>query len=166
MKSNTILATLTLTLGSAAVLMAQSSPRPYDNNGRNNGNNNGAPPVYDSRTNPPAYDDRYDDDRYGNNGYYGDAPNAYEAPPPPQPPPPAYAYRPASPGYNYVWIDGFWNWSGRRYAWTAGYWAPRPYMSAFWVAPRYRAGRYYQGYWGGNNRDNRRPAFGPDRRRR
>jgi hypothetical protein len=90
---------------------------------------------------------------YGGAVYYGPGPGVYIATPPPLPPPmPAYVHRPVRPGPNFVWVNGFWNWSGRRYAWNAGYWAPRPYANAYWVAPRYVGGRYYRGYWGGPRR--------------
>ena len=67
-------------------------------------------------------------------------------------PPPAYV--PAAPAYvapapapNYSWVGGYWYPYGGHYAWRAGYWAPRPYVGARWIAPRYYGGRYYHGYW-------------------
>ncbi|HEX5226637.1 MAG TPA: hypothetical protein VFW44_02965 [Bryobacteraceae bacterium] len=67
-------------------------------------------------------------------------------------PPPAYV--PAAPAYvapapapNYAWVGGYWYPYGGHYAWRAGYWAPRPYVGARWIAPRYYGGRYYRGYW-------------------
>ena len=64
------------------------------------------------------------------------------------PPPPHVSYaRPAAPSPNHVWISGFYEPVGGRYQWREGYWAPRPYPHAVWVAPRYRAHRYYPGYW-------------------
>ena len=42
----------------------------------------------------------------------------YEAPPPPR-----VEVIPPSPGPTYVWISGFWGWSGGHYAWRPGYWS-------------------------------------------
>lgn len=33
-----------------------------------------------------------------------------------------------------VWIDGYWNWSGRRWVWRPGVWALRP-TGAYYAAP-------------------------------
>jgi hypothetical protein len=64
------------------------------------------------------------------------------------PPPPHVRYlRPVAPSSNHVWINGFYEPVGREYRWREGYWAPRPYPHAVWVAPRYREHRYYPGYW-------------------
>jgi WXXGXW repeat (2 copies) len=73
-------------------------------------------------------------------GYYP----GYYAPPPP---PPAAAYYPAAPGPGYSWVGGYYYPVGPRYHWRAGYWTPRPYVGAYWVAPRYYGRRYYRGYW-------------------
>jgi hypothetical protein len=73
-------------------------------------------------------------------GYYP----GYYAPPPP--PPPA-AYMPPAPGPGYAWVDGYYYPVGPRYRWRTGYWAHRPYVGAYWVAPRYYGRRYYRGYW-------------------
>jgi len=128
------LATVVAMVGSSVALVGQSRDSRYDNPG-------------DGR-NDTRYDDRTNGGR--NNNDYGVSVQVHRAPPPP--PSPAYrSYRPANPGRNFIWVDGFWNWRGNRYAWTTGYWAPRPHMSAFWVAPRYDRGRYYNGYWGGRN---------------
>lgn len=82
-------------------------------------------------------------------GSWGYAPPPVRAYAPP--PPPAYGYgyasRPPCPGPNYVWIDGFYGYGGNRYAWTPGYWAPRPHPRAYWVAPRYYGGNFYHGHW-------------------
>jgi hypothetical protein len=69
----------------------------------------------------------------------------YYAPPPP--PPPVVAYAAPAPGPAYTWIDGYYYPVGPRWTWRAGYWAPRPYMGARWVAPRYYNHRYYSGHW-------------------
>jgi hypothetical protein len=116
-----------------------------------------AQPRYD-RYDDRRYDDRRSDDRYDDGGWYDDrggrdfgvSVQVYNAPPPP--PPMAYrGFRPACPGPNFVWVDGFWNWRGNGYGWRQGYWAPRPHARAFWVSPRYDRGRYFSGYWGGFN---------------
>ncbi len=65
---------------------------------------------------------------------------------PPRPPRVHYV-RPAAPGPNFVWINGYYEPAGRDYRWREGYWAPRPYPHAVWVAPRYTGHRYYRGYW-------------------
>ena len=62
------------------------------------------------------------------------------------PPPPyyrGYYARPPLPGPGYAWIDGSWCVEGGRYAWRNGYWGRPPYAGAYWVAPRYYGGRYF-----------------------
>ena len=76
---------------------------------------------------------------FGGPGY------GYYAPPPP--PPVAYVAPAPYPGPGYAWINGYYYPVGPRWSWRAGYWAPRPYAGAYWVAPRYYGHRYYQGYW-------------------
>ena len=69
------------------------------------------------------------------------------------PPPPyyrGYYARPPLPGPGYAWIDDGWFVDGGRYAWRNGYWGHPPYAGAYWVAPRYYGGRYFNGYWGGD----------------
>ena len=63
------------------------------------------------------------------------------------PPPPRVVYY-ASPGPEYVWVNGYYYSVGRGWRWRAGYWSLPPYANAYWVAPRYVGGRYYTGYWG------------------
>ncbi|SRR5258706_16437145 len=68
------------------------------------------------------------------------------------PPPPIRAeYYGAAPGPGFVWVGGYWNWSGGRYAWRPGYWGRPPRARAVWVAPAWepRGGRYHfrRGYW-------------------
>ncbi len=76
---------------------------------------------------------------FGGGGY------RYYAPPPP--PPVAYYAAPVAPGPGYGWVDGYYYPVGPRWGWRPGYWAARPFAGAFWVAPRYYGGRYYNGYW-------------------
>ena len=43
------------------------------------------------------------------------------------PPPPREEYVPVAPAVGYVWLGGFWGWSGGRHVWIGGHWeAPRP----------------------------------------
>ena len=63
------------------------------------------------------------------------------------PPPPVVAYAAPAPGPGYSWINGYYYPAGPRWAWRSGYWAPRPFVGARWVAPRYYGHRYYNGYW-------------------
>ena len=74
---------------------------------------------------------------YGPGGYYVAAP----------PPPPPVYYAPPSPGPGFVWVSGYYYPVGRRYEWRQGYWTRPPHAHARWIAPRYRQGRYYAGYW-------------------
>ncbi len=50
----------------------------------------------------------------------GPRPGRYVVQPPPPPPPVRYV--PRSPGKKYVWVQGYWVWTGNRYAWQDGYW--------------------------------------------
>jgi hypothetical protein len=60
-------------------------------------------------------------------------PMAVEGPPgavvvaPQAPPPPIVETVVAAPAPGYLWIGGYWSWTGGRHVWTRGYWAaPRP----------------------------------------
>ena len=82
--------------------------------------------------------------------YTGDYATVYPTAPPPTP---IAEYRPTPPGYGYMWVDGYWDWTGYDWSWNTGYWAPeRP--GYVYVAPRYVYvdGRpvYYRGYWQGS----------------
>jgi hypothetical protein len=70
-------------------------------------------------------------------------PVGYRPAPPPQV---AVAYRAASPGPGYVWVDGYYDEYG---AWYEGYWTLPPYTGAYWMAPRYDGGRFVAGFWNG-----------------
>jgi outer membrane lipoprotein SlyB len=63
--------------------------------------------------------------------YSQQSPVVQEAPP--AAPPETYV---ASPGPEYVWVDGQWIWNGR-WVWMGGHWVYPPYRSAVWV----------HGYW-------------------
>jgi len=39
-------------------------------------------------------------------------------------PEPIPEIRPAPPGYGYVWVDGYWDWTGYDWTWSSGYWVP------------------------------------------
>ncbi len=65
------------------------------------------------------------------------------------PPPRVLRVRPASPGPDFYWVEGYWYPVGRHYKWHAGYWTRAPYSGARWVGPRYEGGRYFAGYWDG-----------------
>jgi len=69
------------------------------------------------------------------------------------PPAPRYYAPPPSPGVGFSWVSGYWYPVGGRYQWRAGYWARPPVRGGYWVAPRYSGGRYFNGYWGGGDRD-------------
>lgn len=66
------------------------------------------------------------------------------------PPPPRMVYvRPACPGPEFYWVEGYWYPVGNHYRWHDGYWARPPYAEAVWVGPCWREGRFYDGYWDG-----------------
>jgi len=56
----------------------------------------------------------------------------------------------ASPGPDFVWVPGWWNWD-RQYVWVAGSWQRPPRARAVWVSPKWRRtsrGWYrINGYW-------------------
>jgi len=45
--------------------------------------------------------------------------------------------RPARPGANFVWIDGYHRWDGNAYVWVPGRWEAPPRPHARWVAHRW-----------------------------
>ena len=49
------------------------------------------------------------------------------------PPAPIVEYVPAAPYPDYVWVGGFWGWSGA-WVWHAGHYGPRPFRGASWAA--------------------------------
>lgn len=66
------------------------------------------------------------------------------------PPAPRYEVAGAPPVAGYLWIDGYWGWSGGRHVWQPGHWtAPRPGYR--WAPHRWeRDGRGWQerpGHW-------------------
>ena len=65
------------------------------------------------------------------------------------PPPLRVETPPPSPGPDYVWTEGYWNWDGGRYVWIGGRWNRRPYEGAYWIHPHYDRGwQYHEGHWG------------------
>src|SRR5262249_43338965 len=57
----------------------------------------------------------------------------YPVEPPPDPIP---EFRPPAPGYDYAWVNGYWDWTGYDWSWYNGYWVPRAEYG-FYVAPRF-----------------------------
>jgi hypothetical protein len=59
---------------------------------------------------------------------------------PPPPPPMRYAI-PRNPGRGYVWVPGYWVWTGYRYNWQDGYWTRQGRGNSRNAGPRYGYGR-------------------------
>jgi len=77
-----------------------------------------------------------------------------------EPPPPVVVERrPARPGDGYVWIEGYWGWTGHKYAWERGRWVRPPRERVVWVAPRYEKFEHGHAYAPGHWRE------GPQERR-
>jgi hypothetical protein len=59
--------------------------------------------------------------------------------------------RPPAPGGGYIWMEGYWTWTGTGWAWTSGRWVRPPRPKSEWVPGHWeRAGgtwMYHQGYW-------------------
>jgi hypothetical protein len=68
----------------------------------------------------------------------------------PPPPPRVVRVRPAAPGPEFIWVDGYWYAVGNRYKWHAGYWTRPAYPGARWVAPHHDGERFFDGYWDGD----------------
>jgi YXWGXW repeat-containing protein len=67
-----------------------------------------------------------------------------------EPPAPLYETMSSSPGYGFVWIDGYWHWNGAEWIWVSGRWVQE--MSGYvYISPYYDYydGRYvyHSGYW-------------------
>lgn len=78
----------------------------------------------------------------------------YDGPVYVDPPPPRVEYPGYAPVAGYVWIGGYWSWTGHRHEWVPGRWdAPR--HGHRWVEPRWeREGRYWRqrpGRWQQDN---------------
>jgi uncharacterized protein YcfJ len=67
------------------------------------------------------------------------------------PPPPAETVVVASPGPDYVWMDGEWVWSSGRWIWIGGHWGYPPHPHVVWVSGGWDRGPHgwYRrpGYW-------------------
>jgi hypothetical protein len=72
-----------------------------------------------------------------------------------EPPPLRAEVRPAPPGPNAVWIDGYWDWRARQYVWIEGHWDRHPRGN--WVPGRWekqeRGYVWVRGYWENNSRE-------------
>ena len=60
------------------------------------------------------------------------------------PPQPVVETRPPPPGPAFVWVQGYWHWTGMQYTWIPGHWEAGP-PGAQWRAPHYvvREGTYF-----------------------
>lgn len=67
------------------------------------------------------------------------------------PPAPVVEVIPACPGPKYLWVRGFYRWSGAAYVWVPGRWAVRPHNHARWVEPEWRHHQrgwvFVEGHW-------------------
>lgn len=96
------------------------------------------------------------------------------------PPEPLYEIMTPSPGYGFVWIDGYWHWNGYDWSWSRGRWV-RSRPGYVYVSPYYDYvnGRYVyrNGYWSHRSRlprsvrirryrDGRPPTYRPQIRDR
>jgi hypothetical protein len=67
------------------------------------------------------------------------------------PAPRVVAVVPATPGPEFVWVEGYWYPVGHHYKWHEGYWTRPPYAGARWVAPHHDGHQYFAGYWDGDH---------------
>lgn len=78
----------------------------------------------------------------------------YDGPVYVDPPPPRVEYPGYAPVTGYVWIGGYWNWTGHRHEWVPGRW-DSPRHGHRWVEPRWeRDGRHWRqrpGRWEPDN---------------
>jgi len=68
------------------------------------------------------------------------------------PPAPLSDPRGPPPGAGSVWLDGYWQWTGARFAWVPGQWAEPPGQPPFsWVPARWigdaRGWTFHEPYW-------------------
>jgi hypothetical protein len=67
------------------------------------------------------------------------------------PPEPLYEQMTPSPGYGYVWIDGYWHWNGYEWVWLGGRWVREQGSQYVYVQPHYGdasgAYLYTPGHW-------------------
>lgn len=80
---------------------------------------------------------------------------------PDAPPPPRHEFRTPPPSRDYIWIAGYWDRDGERWAWREGHWERPQRRDARWIAPVYRREgpgyRYEPGHW-----DNQKVVEGED----
>jgi hypothetical protein len=67
------------------------------------------------------------------------------------PPEPLYETMTSSPGYGYVWIDGYWHWNGYEWVWMSGRWVTEQ-TGYVYITPYYDYDSgggyvYYPGHW-------------------
>ena len=71
------------------------------------------------------------------------------------PPQPLYEAMTPSPGYGYVWVDGYWDWNGYEWVWASGRWTQEQ-RGYYYVQPYYdyydNHYVYYPGYWSSPDR--------------
>lgn len=67
------------------------------------------------------------------------------------PPPPRTDVIITSPGPDYVWVNGEWEWSGVTWIWDSGRWVHPPYHGAIWIHGGWYHGRrgwyHHPGHW-------------------
>jgi WXXGXW repeat (2 copies) len=67
------------------------------------------------------------------------------------PPPLRVETQTVAPGQGYVWMGGYWRWTGTDYVWVPGTWVVRPRPAAVWVAGHWvrRPGGWvwFPGHW-------------------
>lgn len=68
----------------------------------------------------------------------------------PPPAPRVVRVRPAAPGPDFFWVEGYWYPVGNHYKWHDGYWTRPPYAGAHWVTPHHDGERFFDGYWEGD----------------
>lgn len=56
-------------------------------------------------------------------------------------PPPVRVERRGNGRPGYLWIPGYWNWSGGQHVWVRGYWTLPPRGFHTWQAPRWHHDR-------------------------
>lgn len=57
------------------------------------------------------------------------------------PPPLQYEVIGVAPGPGYLWVAGYWNWTGVEYVWVSGSWVVPPPGRRVWVAPAWQQHR-------------------------
>ena len=85
-------------------------------------------------TPPPADNGAYSDQSSAqgpvDDSDYGETADDYAT----QPPPPLPDYQqPPSPGDDYLWTPGYWNYASAGYYWVPGVWVQAPYQGALWT---------------------------------